>query len=419
MVNARSFKARIFLAKWCFHDYIRFKNRWLGPMLLVLSYIVWPANNLRWKLLLAAHRFSYSNSSFRLIKKHLKSIGQWSLGSIEIEDLDLEKEYFNKRHIILRSPKFSDDGNCLSKGVLLVTFTTTFPYFLKCEERDRFFRDYVVVIEPSWAGYALPEILAWTCFESPIIVQASEKKDFEFIEALSSNLVPVEFGASDWVDHELFHPVPSVNKEFDSLLVGNSTYVKRIHIFFRAIKSLGDPTYKAAVVLGDWGEFYERIVDLIDLYGVKRNVTVFKNLSPKELNALYNKSKVNVLLSLKEGSNRVIFEGFFAGIPGIVLSENVGVNKSYLTAETGKVVDETALPETLREFKYGVGEFSPSEWARKNISCICTTKKLARVLSDPLFGFDPSKPVDIKVKVNAPEVKLFESVGNDACVDEV
>ena len=413
MVNRRSFKTRLFLAKWYFHDYIRFKNGWLGPLLLVLAYVVWPATNLRWNLLLAAHRFSYSKSSLRLIRKHLKSLGQWSLACVEIEDPDLDREFFDKRHIILRSPDFSDDGVCLSRGVLLITFTTTFPYFLKCEERDRFLRDYVVVIEPSWAGYALPEILAWTCFENPVIVQASEKKDFEFIRALDSNLVPVEFDASDWVDHELFYPIVSVKKEFDSLLVGNSTYVKRIHIFLRAIKTLKDPSYKAALVLGDWGEFYDRIINLIDVYGVKNNVAVFKNLSPKDLNILYNKSKVNVLLSLKEGSNRVIFEGFFAGTPGIVLSENVGVNKSYFNDETGKVVKESDLPETLREFKSSFERFTTAKWARENISCICTTEKLSRVLSDPVFGFDAAKPVDIKVKVNAPEVKLFENAGND------
>lgn len=408
MGNGRSeLKVRLFLARWYFHDYIRFKNSWLGPMLLSLVYIFWPATNIRWKLLLASHRFSYSKSSLRLIKKNLKQISEWCLDNVKVDDLGLEEEFFNKRHIILRNPRFSDDGHCVSKGVLVLTFTTTFPYFLKSKKRDDFLRNYVIVLEPSWAGYALPEILAWACFESPVIVQASEKKDFEFIAALNSNLLPVEFGASDWVDHELFYPIPSVTKEFDSLLVGNSTYVKRIHIFLKAIKSINDPAYKAAIVLGKWGEFYERIIDLIDFYGVDNNITVYNNLSPKDLNILYNKSRVNVLLSLKEGSNRVIFEGFFAGTPGIVLAENVGVNKSYLNSQTGKVIKEGFLPKTLVTFRDNFDNYSPAEWSRANISCFCTTKKLSRVLMDSRFGSDCSDSLDLKVKVNSPEVQFL------------
>jgi glycosyltransferase involved in cell wall biosynthesis len=363
---------------------------------------------MRWKLLLASHRFSYSVCSLRLIKKHFKELSEWSLDNVKVDDPSFEKELFNKRHIILRNPEFSDRGHCVSKGVLVVTFTTTFPYFLKFEKRDHFFRNYVIVLEPSWAGYALPEILAWACFKSPVIVQASERKDFEFITALNSNLVPVEFGASDWVNHELFYPIPSVTKKFDSLLVGNSTYVKRIHIFLKAIKCINCPTYKAAIVLGEWGEFYERIIGLIKFYGVNENVTVYKNLSPKDLNILYNESKVNVLLSLKEGSNRVIFEGFFAGTPGIVLADNIGVNKSYLNGQTGKVIEERLLSETLVMFRDNFDSYSPSVWARGNISCLCTTKKLSEVLTDSRFGFDYSSSLDLKVKVNAPEVQFYQ-----------
>jgi len=338
----------------------------------------------------------------------LKALSEWSLDNVKVDDPGLERDLFNKRHIILRSPEYSDQGQCLCKGVMIITFTTTFPYFLKSEKRDYFFRNYVIVLEPSWAGYALPEILAWACFESPVIVQASEKKDYEFIEALNSNLVPVAFGASDWVNHELFFPIPSITKKFDSLLVGNSTYVKRIHIFLKAIKRINDPTYKAAIVLGEWGEFYEKIIDLIYFFGVDKNVKVFKGLSPTDLNVLYNESKVNVLLSLKEGSNRVIFEGFFAGTPGIVLAENIGVNKSYLNSQTGKVIEERFLSETLVIFRDDFDNYTPSVWARENISCLCTTKKLAEVLVDSRFGFDYSSSLDLKVKVNAPEVKFYQ-----------
>lgn len=68
---------------------------------------------------------------------------------------------------------------------------------------------------------------------------------------------------------------------------------------------------------------------------------------------------MNILLSLKEGSNRAIFEGFFANTPAIVLKSNIGVNKSYINEQTGRLIREDELPEALVEFRSSFSRYSP------------------------------------------------------------
>ena len=60
---------------------------------------------------------------------------------------------------------------------------------------------YFLILEPSWSGYTNHNILYFTRFkDQPIIVMSPEKRDYDFLEALGTNLIPVSFGCGDWVN---------------------------------------------------------------------------------------------------------------------------------------------------------------------------------------------------------------------------
>ena len=405
--------------KWTVIDLLRSKcTRPLsyaryGQYLLLKRFA--PRQSLRF--LMDAHRYHpthYLTSVF--IKRQLLANID-SLVSIPRED-DLAMTA--RRSIVLKKP--SADCGRIEKGVLLITFTESFPYFnmhIDCAEILKFF---YVVLEPSWAGYCNPNILFWMKYAAhPIVVQATEQQDHAFLRSLRSNLIPVDFGASDWVDHRIFHPLPGTKKEFDAVYVCTYKPIKRHHVLFKAIRAIADPSYRLALACVSWGGKRAEMEQLIDHYRIRRNVTLLENCPPGRVNELLNRSKVNVLLSVKEGSNRSIFEGLFAGVPCIVLKNNIGVNKKYIHARTGELIDEERLPATLLSFRERWQQYDPREWAIENISPLETTKKLSLVLQNVARERNEPWTRDLVPKVNAPEVAYFfpehqEQMPNSAAV---
>lgn len=311
-----------------------------------------------------------------------------------------------RRTIVLKNPEVREGR--IEKGVLLITFTESFPFFHQHINCERLLKYFYVVLEPSWAGYCDADILFWTKYKpSPVVVEATEIQDFRFLESLNSNLIPVSFGMSDWVDFRVFNPVPSTKKAYDSIYVTNYNPIKRHHVFFKALREIGDPTYSAALVFGQDGDAKKEIGQLIDYYNVRNNVTIYERLPQQQLNAILNEAKVNILLSIKEGSNRSIFEALFANVPGIVLKNNVGVNKSYINEMTGRLINERELAQVLQEFRTSWEKYSPREWALNNISPLITTRKLSETLQKFARERGELWSKDLVPKVLVPEVEYF------------
>lgn len=311
-----------------------------------------------------------------------------------------------RRSIVLKSPRLH--GRMIEKGVLLVTFSTSFPLFRRELDLPLLLKYFSLVLEPSSAGYGAPEILFWLDYpEHPIVVQATDAADHRFLTRLKANLVPVSFGASDWVDHRRFTELPEVEKIYDSVYVANYMRVKRCHSYFRALARIRDTGFRAALVCSSWGGSRDEVLALVGHYELGQMLDLYEDLKQDELNVVLNQSKVNLLLSLKEGSNRSVFEGFAAGVPAIVLSENIGMNKSYVNSQTGRLVDEADLSEVLLHFKSHWRSYNARAWMLENISPEKTTAKLADCLESLARGRGEPWTVDPVPKINAPEVSYF------------
>ena len=406
-------KTVVAIIVWKTKDYLIFPNSiFISGVMANFSHlmILFGMSSIGFRLLMKSDRLGPSLASRRLVKRFKGELIEFCV--TEVGKLDSDYGWLEKRSLVLKDPVFDENKRIKEKGVLLIKFTTTFPNAFSLMDLEKLEKSFIVVLEPSWSGYCLPEILAWCSLKNTVIVQASERRDRELISMLDSNLVPVEFGSGDWVDQEVFYPLENVIKDIDVVYVANFNSIKRQYVFLRVLKRLSDNGIRlnAALVCGAWGECKNEILDLKNSLGLDGLVHFYEELSQDELNRLLNRSKVNILLSLKEGSNRSLFEGFFSNTPGIVLSNNIGVNKSYFNNMTGMCVSEQDLPKALLHFKEFWRNYEPRKWAMENICPEKTVKKLEKVIAEAEnIVFDDMKP--LAIKVNAPEAVLKANGG--------
>ncbi len=386
------------LFKWCVRDYLFFHNRKLiSYIVLYLSTIarLLGQRNRAMDLLFLSNRICLTNKNLEAIAFHKDSLVDYS-----VEVVTHKKpcaETLASRMLVLVEPEGKN------KGVLLIKFTTTFADAWGLLNIERLAEDYVIVLEPSWAGYALPEILCWLSLDADVIIQSSEVSDRELVAGLEGNLHEVEFGSGDWADTEIFFPIEEVEKKYDVVMVGNYNSIKRHYAFFKCISKIvkKNKAFKAAVVCGRWGIDKDTILSLIDHYDITGFVDVIENLSQSEVNVVLSKARSIALFSLKEGSNRSIFEAMLANVPAFVLKDNVGVNKNYINSETGFIVTENKFVELFSSGSSFLSVTGPYKWAISNIAPEITTKKLEDKICG-LVGYQYKLPI----KVNIPEATI-------------
>lgn len=397
-------KRKIF--DYSFHPLVR----WAVVYALYLRYHLAGGDGVpgAFKYLLSAHRYAGGRERFDFLNRLiLRNLPRWltRVSDQTIDPIAQPSKGFLTRTLVLKPPSRNYAG-VNEKGVLLVAGHHGELY--KLVDVSRLTKDYFLVFEPGWSGYASEDLLYYCKFsDAPIIVMSPEETDFVFLKNLRTNLVPVRFGASDWVDHRIFRPLHGTNKDYDAVMVAVWGRYKRHHALFRALRSIKRSGISVALVGIPWQGTREEIEALIDYYGVRSYITIYENLKPVEVNEVLNRSKVNMILTLREGANRSIFEGFFADTPGIVLRQNIGINKEYINEHTGKLIEEHELPQVLLWFRDNWQQFTPREWAMSNISPEVTAAKLNHVLREIALSRGEPWTRDIVVKCNSPEPTYY------------
>jgi len=372
--------------------------------LFVLGRLTYAAGNkpAAFKIIMLSHRVNPTDRKTDFIRRNINHI----LHYIEhyIND-NVKKETVATRSIVLKEPK--ERGGKVDKGVLLITFTATLGYFYHHVNIRKLLENYYLVLEPSSAGYCDPLLLFLTQYPDPVIVQATELSDRRFLSKLNSNLKPVDFGASDWVDHATFKPLEGENKIYDSIYVANYTSIKRLEYYLHALRRIKKfrRNYNAAIVCAKMGKYRNYYIALIKKLQIEEMIDIFEGLDKIKLNQILNQAKVSILLSHKEGSNRSLFESIFANTPVIALKNNIGINKEYINKQTGKLIHLNQLATALLDFEENFTKYNPREWAMKNISPEATTEKLKQSLAQ--FTGLKAEQLPLYVKTNNPEVNYF------------
>ena len=313
-----------------------------------------------------------------------------------------------KRMIVLSAP--AEDRS--RKGVLLVMFTAQFVELTAALDLALLCRDYHLVLEPSYSGYADTAILQFKqVAPAPVFVMATEQRDFAFLERVGGNLIPVRLGSSDWVDPQTFTPLVDTEKRYDAIMVAGWERLKRHHALFSAIADLNDPSYRLCLIGSSWRGSRQEIEGLLTYYGLSKQAELFEKLTPVEVNRRLNESRVNVLMTRREGSNRSLFEGMFADVPALALSSVIGPNLAWLNSEGGRLVEEGRLSEALVTFRGSPAAYRPRAWALENISPVVSTRTLERAISRAVGS---TAVMPLAVKVNAPELRYLDENRSDA-----
>lgn len=270
------------------------------------------------------------------------------------------------RVLVLKSPGAGE------KGLIAVDYSFTFPLFACLFDVREIAERYYLALEPSWSGYCDLDILCYLGYGFPVFVQASEPRDAAFLQGIGGNLIAVPTGANWWVDHRIFRPIPGLAKDADLVVVSGWSRFKRHAALFAALARLRARGDRLKVILagyhGDLGR--DGIFNLGRYYGVADQLELHEHVSQEEVNRLYNRSRANLIWSRREGVNRAIVEGFFAGTPGILRDGfNYGYHYPFINPATGCFSGEKELPEVLLHVVKHSGEYAPREWAMAHMSC--------------------------------------------------
>jgi hypothetical protein len=124
------------------------------------------------------------------------------------------------------------------------------------------------------------------------------------------------------------------------------------------------------------------VYELACYYGVADQVSIYEDLSPEEVNVHYNRARVNVIWSRREGVNKVMIEGMFAGTPCIIREGfNYGYRYPYINQHTGCFANEHDLPETLLSMVANAASLQPREWVMEHMTCQKATEILEKEIS--------------------------------------
>jgi len=147
------------------------------------------------------------------------------------------------------------------------------------------------------------------------------------------------------------------------------------------------------------------IETLADFYGVRGQITILERLSYEKVMDVNCRSKVSILLSLKEGSNRAIAESVFCNVPVVVLSSHVGGIRKNIVPQTGVLTDERHLESAIGGLL--CSSLRPREWAMKNISCFISSDKLNARLREHALRKGRPWTKEIAGRSNSPESKYI------------
>lgn len=310
---------------------------------------------------------------------------------------------FGSRVFLLKEK--SADGE---KGVVLLKFNSTIRDFPLFVDMEKFSKDYFLVIEPSWTGLFLDEILQYTKFKFPIWVLSAYEKDYELLAAMQSNLIPVRLGPCDWVDPQITESVLTPEKKYDIVFNSNWASWKRHQVLFSALKAINKPL-KVALIGVEWeGRTKRDIEDLARFYDVTPLLDIHERIPFPEVLRITAESKCAILLSLKEGSNRALAEAMMCDVPVILLDDHIGGIRKNVTAATGILTSEKNLCAAINNMLENYKNFTARKWAIDNASCFVSTKTLNAAIKEYVQGNNQPWSRDIWARANSPEPQYLD-----------
>ena len=299
------------------------------------------------------------------------------------------------------------------RGVLLVMYGEGIVAFAATYDLTAIASKYTLVLETSSWGYQEVSFFLYLGSDLNVLVQSPRKDDFEFIANLKSNLIPVRTGGGTWTDPSLFHPREAgCEAEFDVVMVAAWDPLKRHELLFRAVRRLNQERarpLRVALIGYPMGWSRARIERLLKRYNLENDCTIFERIPHAEVARIVAASKVSLLLSRQEGSNRSVYESMFCGTPVIVYRHHRGINLEDVNARTGLLADDDELSEAIQHIVDHPDNYDPRGWAMENIGYAKATASVNQVLQDVAERRGDLWTNDMVAKKNAPNPRYAEA----------
>jgi glycosyltransferase involved in cell wall biosynthesis len=220
----------------------------------------------------------------------------------------------------------------------------------------------------------------------------------EAMRVYGGGILGIPIGAQDWVDPEVFKPLPHINKDFDLVMIASFQRLKRHRLLFETLRRLRPRRFKLALIGVAWERTREEFEHEIASFGLQEDCTIFQHLLPHQVNEVLNRSKVKVLLSKMEGGNRAVMEAICAGVPVIVYKHLVG--RRDVHPETGQYADDDELACVIPYMVDHYKEFRAREWFLRHSGAQNASNALNRVLSSAVRERNEPWTVETVPKLN-------------------
>lgn len=256
------------------------------------------------------------------------------------------------------------------RGVIVVDYSYVFALLAGLFDLQAIAERYHVVLEPSWRGVATPEILLYSRLDVPVFVETVEPRDQAFLAGGPWSLRSVPIGANFWVDPRQAAS-PTEVRDIDVIMVASWSSVKRHWRVFRALAELRRRGHRLKVALVGYrtDKTLDDIREEAAYMGVADQITLYEGLKQHEVGALLARSKVHVLWSRQECSNRAVIEAMLADVPVLVRQGlTYGYRYPYVNPLTGRFVAEHDLPDAILDTIARRSEFSPRSWVLENMT---------------------------------------------------
>jgi glycosyltransferase involved in cell wall biosynthesis len=292
------------------------------------------------------------------------------------------------------------------KGVVFISFEGEWVRLLNTDHVREFAARYTVVIAPSSSPHNLVNYVFPHVFPEPIFTLISNPHDLEVLPRVSNRLIVVPLYASQWVNPDLYVPLPRVDRPYELIMVASWGKVKRHQALFAALRSMPREFRVLLVGQDQEGRSAETIRELARWYGVADRFTILTNQPYREVRKLFCQARASVVLSKREGSCVVIAESLFADAPAALLQEAVIGSRVFLNEQTGRFLDGNHLARDLTEFVKNADRYQPRRWAEQNISCHHSSQILNALLKQSALERGQVWTQDIATMQWSPDPRL-------------
>lgn len=299
------------------------------------------------------------------------------------------------------------------RGVVYISFEAQWARLLNQQDVHEFTRRYLVVCAPSSSPHNIINYLFPHAYPDSYFTGISNPEDLTTLPRVAATMHVLPIYASQWVNPDLFHPLPRPEREFDLVMVASWGKVKRHHALFRAMRRMPGSIRVLLVGQDQDGRTAATIRELAASYGVERQLTVMSNQPYPDVARHLANARASVVLSRREGSCVVVAESFCADTPAALLNDAVIGSRVFINECTGQLLDARWLARDLMGFLERSNDFRPRTWAEQNISCYRTTALLNDILRQEALRRGDTWTVDLAPLQWSPDPLLVRAADRE------